>query len=117
MHSNDHTSGVTNTIERINSLAKYQKDIALQPNPSCPLSTRVTEVIPNLYLGNAMDAADEGLLRKSDIRYILNLTSTCPNYFSENSTYRYKQIKIEDSCREDIKGIIEEAIGFIGRLN
>jgi len=114
VHSSDHSTGVTNTIERINSLAKYQKDIALnQPNPSCPLNTRATEVIPNLYLGNAMDASDESLLRNCNIRYILNLTSSCPNYFSDNSTYRYKQIQIEDSCREDIKGIIEEAIAFI----
>ena len=62
-----------------------------------------------------MDAANETLLRNFNIRYILNLTSNCPNHFSDNLTYQYKQIKIEDSCREDIKGIIEEAIGFIGR--
>lgn len=112
--SSDHADGITNTIDRINSLAQYRRDISLsQPNTSCPLNTRITEIIPNLYLGNAVDAADETLLQSSNIRYILNLTSTCPNHFLANSTYKYKQIKIEDSCREDIKGIIEEAIGFI----
>ena len=61
-----------------------------------------------------MDAADEDLLQRQNIRYILNLTSNCPNYFSKSSSYRYKQIKIEDSCREDIKEIMADAIDFIG---
>jgi dual specificity MAP kinase phosphatase len=101
-------------IERINLLAEYEKDIAHNTPPSsCPLDTCITEVLPNLYLGNAMDAANEPLLESSNIRYILNLTKSCPNYFLTNNNYRYKQIKIEDSCREDIKSICEDAIAFI----
>jgi len=105
---------VTSTIDRINSLAKYQQDIAKnQPNPSCPLNVRATEVIPGLFLGNSMDARDSLLCSTKNINYILNLTSTCPNYFADDSTFHYKQIKIEDTCREDIKEIIAEALGFI----
>merc|ERR1719376_1513497 len=92
-------------------MAEYEKESRSAPPSSCPLSTNITEVLPDLYLGNAMDAANEDLLKSSNIRFILNLTKTCPNY--SYSTFHYKQIKIEDSCREDIKSIVEEAIDFI----
>lgn len=105
-------SNCNNTVERVNMLAEYEKDMT-RPNTSCPLNTCITEVLPNLYLGNATDAANEALLKESNIHYILNLTKTIPNYFLNNSSYRYKQIKIEDSCGEDIKGICGEAINFI----
>ena len=104
----------TTAIERINLMAECEKEATLEKPPSaCPLSTSITEVLPSLYLGNAMDAANGELLTSSNIRYILNLTKTCPNYFLTDPEYKYKQIKIEDSCREDIKGIVEEAIEFI----
>lgn len=110
------TAGVSNTIDRINSLAKYQQDIEKnQPNPSCPLNVRATEILPQIYLGNAMDAKDIELLEKNNIYYILNLTCSCPNFFTDNSKFHYKQIEIEDSCREDIKTIMNDAIQFIGR--
>jgi len=103
----------TTAIERINLMAEYEKETRSAPSSSCPLNTSITEVLPSLYLGNAMDAANEDLLKSSNIRYILNLTKTCPNYFFTDSSFHYKQIKIEDSCREDIKSIVEEAIEFI----
>ena len=116
VHS-DHSDTVTNAIDRINCLAKYHQDIAAnQPNPSCPLNVKATEVIPNVFLGNASDAKDEVLHDLHNIRYILNLTCNCPNYFSDKPGYHYKQVQIEDSCKEDIKEIIPEAISFIGKL-
>lgn len=112
--SGEHAEGVTNAIDRINCLAKYQQDIAVnQPNPSCPLNVKATEVMPHIFLGNAMDAADEHLMETNNIRYVLNLTCKCPNHFVKNSNFHYKQIEIEDSCREDIKSIVAEAIEFI----
>jgi protein-tyrosine phosphatase len=102
----------TSAIERINLMAENEKEMRAPPS-ACPLNTSITEVLPSLYLGNAMDAADGELLTSANIRYILNLTKTCPNYFLTDPDYKYKQIKIEDSCREDIKSIVEEAIQFI----
>jgi dual specificity MAP kinase phosphatase len=107
------SEGVSNAVERINTITRIQADISTRPNPSCPLSVRATEVIPNLFLGNATDAADHAFLSANNIRYILNLTCQCPNYFAGNPQFHYKQIKIEDSCREDIKEIIADAIDFI----
>ncbi|XP_065655413.1 dual specificity protein phosphatase 10 [Hydra vulgaris] len=110
----DHSDSVTNAIDRINSLAKYHQDITTnQPNPSCPLNVKATEVMPNVFLGNATDAKDEVLHDLHNIRYILNLTINCPNYFYDKPGYHYKQVQIEDSCKEDIKEIIPEAINFI----
>lgn len=110
----DHNEGVSNAVERINTFTKIQQDISSKPNPSCPLNVRATEVLPGVYLGNASDAADHAFLTGNKIRYILNLTSQCPNYFEGKPQFHYKQIKIEDSCREDIKNIIADAIDFIG---
>lgn len=109
----DQSEGVSSAIERINTITKIQQDISSRPNPSCPLNVRATEVIPNVFLGNASDATDHEFLTNNNIKYILNLTCKCPNYFSGNTQFHYKQIKIEDSCRENIKEIIADAIEFI----
>jgi len=108
-----HSEGVSSAVERINTITKIQQDISTRPNPGCPLNVRATEVTANVFLGNAMDATDHDFLTKNNIRYILNLTCQCPNYFAGNPLFHYKQIKIEDSCRENIKEIIADAIDFI----
>jgi len=109
----DKNENVTNAIERINTLTKIQKDISERQNPGCPLNVRATEVISGVFLGNASDAVDYNFLTKNNVMYILNLTCHCPNHFSQDSRFHYKQIKIEDSCRENITEIIPDAIQFI----
>lgn len=83
-------------------------------NTGRPQGTPVTAILPYLYLGNEEGAADEALIDRLSIKYILNLTPRCPNFFSQRSDMHYKQIKINDSNQEDIEQHFDEAIQFIG---
>ncbi|KAK2561530.1 Dual specificity protein phosphatase 7 [Acropora cervicornis] len=78
-----------------------------------PQGAPVTAILPLLYLGNEEGAADEALIDRLSIKYILNLTPRCPNFFSQRSDMHYKQIKINDSNQEDIEQHFDEAIQFI----
>ena len=93
--------------------------ICPSPSPSLcpqrPQGTPVTEVLPLLFLGNEEGAADQDLIDKLHIRYVLNITPKCPNYFSQRPDMRYKRITIHDSNLEDIGQYFEEAIQFIGK--
>lgn len=82
--------------------------------PGRPQGTPVTAILPYLYLGNEEGAADEALIDRLSIKYILNLTPRCPNFFSQRPDLHYKQIKINDSNQEDIGQHFDEAIQFIG---
>ena len=84
--------------------------------PGRPQGTPVTAILPFLYLGNEEGAADEALIDRLSIKYILNLTPRCPNFFSQRSDMHYKQIKINDSNQEDIGQHFDEAIQFIGKF-
>lgn len=85
------------------------------PCPQRPKGTPVTTVLPFLFLGNEEGAADENLIDRLSIKYVLNITPKCPNFFIQRSDMHYKQIKIADSSQEDIGQYFEEAIQFIGR--
>lgn len=85
-------------------------------HPGRPQGTPVTAILPFLYLGNEEGAADEALIDRLSIKYILNLTPRCPNFFSQRSDMHYKQIKINDSNQEDIGQHFDEAIQFIGKF-
>lgn len=76
----------------------------------------MTAILPYLYLGNEEGAADEALIDRLSIKYILNLTPRCPNFFSHRSDLNYRQIKVNDSNQEDIAQHFDEAIQFIGKL-
>ena len=98
-------------------MTRIQKDLSELQNPGCPLNVRATNVIPGVFLGNASDAMDFDFLTKNNVMYVLNLTCHCPNHFLQDSRFHYKQIRIEDSCRENITEIIAEAIEFIGEYD
>ena len=87
-----------------------------EPVPGRPQGTPVTAILPYLYLGNEEGAADEALIDRLSIKYILNLTPRCPNFFIQRPDIHYKQIKIHDSNQEDIGQHFDEAIQFIGKL-
>lgn len=53
------------------------------------------EIIPNLYLGNIINAANYELLKEHKITHIYNITSEHGCYFPDN--FNYKQIKVKDN--------------------
>ena len=80
-----------------------------------PNGPAVSEIIPQLFIGNKISASDESLIDKLDIKYILNVTKDHPNYFQHRSDLIYKQISVNDSSQEDIGIHFEDALRFIGK--
>lgn len=73
----------------------------------------VSEIIPQLYIGNKSSASDEHLIDSLGIKFILNVTKDHPNYFEHRPDLVYKQISVNDSSQEDIGAHFEEALWFI----
>ena len=80
------------------------------------LSVPLTNVLPFLYLGNSKDAENEKSLDENNIRLVLNLTCNCENHFMWRNDIKYKQVKIEDSCKEDIMPVLLDSVRFIGKF-
>ncbi|XP_072410398.1 dual specificity protein phosphatase 2 [Chiloscyllium punctatum] len=80
---------------------------------SMPLCDRggPVEILPFLYLGSAYHSSRKDSLQALGITALLNVSSTCPNYFE--STFQYKCIPVEDSHVTDISAWFREAIDFI----
>ncbi|XP_075394983.1 dual specificity protein phosphatase 9 [Tenrec ecaudatus] len=76
--------------------------------PPCPV-----QILPNLYLGCARDAANLESLAQLGIHYILNVTPNLPNLFEKNGNFHYKQIPISDHWSQDLSQFFPEAIAFI----
>lgn len=74
-------------------------------------------MLPFLYLGNSKDAQNEKTLDDNNIKRVLNLTCNCENHFMWRNDIKYKQVKIEDSCKEDIMSVLLESVQFIGKLD
>ena len=73
------------------------------------------EILPYLYLGSAKDSADLRILQKFQITSVLNITTSCPNYFE--SYLEYMSIPVEDSHQTDLLSKLQTAISFIGKYN
>ena len=94
----------------------YPPTPTTESNDLRPRGPPVTAILPFLYLGNEEGAADEKLIDRLSIKYILNMTPVCPNYFIQKADMHYKQIKICDSNQADIGQYFEEAVKFIGKF-
>ncbi|XP_006010324.1 dual specificity protein phosphatase 2 [Latimeria chalumnae] len=69
------------------------------------------EILPFLYLGSAHHSSQRDTLESHGITALLNVSSTCPNYFE--GQFRYKCIPVEDSHMVDISIWFQDAIEFI----
>lgn len=74
------------------------------------------EIMPQLFLGCARDAASKETLKKYNITYILNVTSNLPNVFEDDDTYHYKQIAISDHWSQNLSQFFPDCISFIGKF-
>jgi len=98
-------------------------DVLTPPTPpisehseKSPRGPPASVILPFLFLGSEEGAADEQLVDRLGIKFILNMTEMCPNFFSHRKDIHYKQIKINDSYQEDIGQYFEEAVRFIGKI-
>ena len=60
-------------------------------------------IIDNIYLGNAYNAANYNLLKKLNIKIIINITSDIPNYFKNDNNFTYINYNIKDINNSNIK--------------
>eukprot|EP00795_Rhopilema_esculentum_P013504 gene13504-4384_t len=103
---------VTNTERIGNELSEQTSRLNIETTVEL-LNVPLTNVLPFLYLGNSKDAGMEKTLDDNNIKFVLNLTCNCDNHFIWRNDIKYKQIKIEDSCKEDILTVLLESIHFI----
>ncbi|XP_075162033.1 mitogen-activated protein kinase phosphatase 3 [Haematobia irritans] len=71
------------------------------------------EIIPGLFLGNAMHSCDARALQKYNIKYVLNVTKDLPNVFEASGGIQYLQIPITDHYSQDLAMHFPSAIQFI----
>ncbi|KRX23773.1 Dual specificity protein phosphatase [Trichinella nelsoni] len=71
------------------------------------------EIIPYLYLGNAANASDIGVLQKYNINYVVNVTRNLPNAFENDARFKYLQIPIDDNWSQNLASHFPKAIQFI----
>jgi protein-tyrosine phosphatase len=72
------------------------------------LASNPTNIIDNIYLGNAFNACDYSNLNKNNIKLIVNCTEEIPNYYPEN--FNYIKISIRDYNDVSILDKIEDTI-------
>jgi len=56
------------------------------------------KIMPKIYLGNMGSAKDKQFFKNKNIKAVLNVTNTVPNYFNSNDI-EYMRIPVEDSLK------------------
>ncbi|XP_061449096.1 dual specificity protein phosphatase 2 [Rhineura floridana] len=69
------------------------------------------EILPFLYLGSCYHSSNREVLESLGITAVLNVSSSCPNYFE--GQFLYKSIPVEDNHMAEISVWFQEAINFI----
>ncbi|XP_060643442.2 dual specificity protein phosphatase 2 [Anolis sagrei] len=69
------------------------------------------EILPFLFLGSSFHSSNREVLQSLGITAVLNVSSSCPNYFEEQ--FQYKSIPVEDNHMAEISAWFQEAINFI----
>lgn len=78
-----------------------------------PYGGEPIEILPGLFLGNAVHSEDIEKIQKYNIRSILNV-STLPNVFQlQERGIEYLQIAITDHWSQDLSVYFPKAIKFI----
>ncbi|XP_071963818.1 dual specificity protein phosphatase 10-like [Antedon mediterranea] len=94
----------TPLLEQIEScFLRATKEGPGQPSP----------ILPCIYIGGDKEAADLDALRKTNISYVLNMTTKLPNYHEKASDITYLRIPVRDNSFEDISRYFEQAFNFI----
>jgi len=73
----------------------------------------VVEIVPHLFLGNAVNSEDLETLTKHNIKYILNVTPNLPNVFEATGKIKYMKIPIADHWSQNLSAYFPKTIEFI----
>ena len=90
--------------------------------PKAPLYRQIiwfyknpTQIINNLYLGSSFNAYDLELLKKNNIKVILNITHEIDNFYQSNSMLSYYKFPIFDNNIDDINNILGATFRIINK--
>ncbi|BET00387.1 dual specificity protein phosphatase [Nesidiocoris tenuis] len=73
----------------------------------------LVEILPHLFLGNAVNSEDLETLTKHNIKYVLNVTPNLPNVFEASGDIKYMKIPITDHWSQDLTAHFPKTIEFI----
>jgi protein-tyrosine phosphatase len=75
-----------------------------------------SEIIPHLWVGNSRSAKNKTFILEKNIKYIINLTKSTPNYFSKYNDIKYLNIYINDefsTCVDNMENTFDRTNEFI----
>ena len=75
--------------------------------------TNADQILPNLWLWNALIAKNKEFIIKNNIKYIINISSEIPNYFHGSLTYLNISINDSDISADQVTKIFEITNKFI----
>jgi hypothetical protein len=78
----------------------------------CPLEDDVTEVLPNLWLGNYKSALNKDFIIKFNIKFIINITPNIPTPFSFVS-YLHIPVRDDQTCDKNLNDLFDKSTDFI----
>ena len=70
-----------------------------------------TYIIDNIYLGSAYNASNYDLLKKYNIKYIINITNEISNHFPDE--FVYFNFKIQDNNKDRVIDFLEQSYKLI----
>ena len=85
-----------------------QRDQALHWAPPPPVS-----ILSYFILGSARDAQCRCVLEELRVKYVLNVTTMCPNFHEEDERFIYKRIAVSDTDTDRLSPHFTEAFEFI----
>jgi hypothetical protein len=80
--------------------------------PECKEEKDVSEIVPNLWLGNYKAAISKTFLTKFNIKYIVNITPNVPNVFP-HIEYFHIPVRDDDTCNKDLNKAFDGSTEFI----
>ena len=72
-----------------------------------------THVVDNIYLGSAFNAASYSLLKKLNIKVIINATTEISNYYEKSNDFTYLRYKLYDNNKNRIRQYLEKSFSDI----
>ncbi|KAF5399224.1 Dual specificity protein phosphatase 10 [Paragonimus heterotremus] len=79
------------------------------------LDTRVSKILPYLFIGNARDAQDRTLLRHLGITHIVNVSNSVPMPFQGTAEFKYLRLPASDTNQQNLRPAFDSAIAFINK--
>ena len=103
-HGNNETDTSDRLFEDVSYYNQYSTFVCQPQN-----------IIDNIYIGSAHNAANFNLLEENNIKLIINMTNEITNYYPD--IYIYKQFGLNDNNKDDIERYLNDTYNIIEEFN